>query len=86
LHFPTRPNEEASDGRKKQDVDDIKAYLEVLFQTMDQSFRPEEAVELIGNVRAVMRFAKRNGIAEGLEVKRWRWIMIPVVEEDWNEN
>jgi hypothetical protein len=85
LHFPTRPNEGASDERKKKDVADIAVYLGLLFGTMDQSFKMEEAGELVRNVREVMRFAEKNGIAKGLEENRWRWIMIPIVEGDWRE-
>jgi hypothetical protein len=84
LHFPTRPNEEAEE-RKKKDVADIATYLRFLSGTMDQSFKSEETVELVGNVREMMRFAERNGITKGLEVGSWRWIMIPVIEGDWRE-
>jgi hypothetical protein len=85
LNFPTRPNETASDERKKKDVADIAAYLGLLFGTMDQSFKMDEADELVGSVREVMRFAEKNEVVKGLEVNRWRWIMIPVVDGDWRE-
>jgi hypothetical protein len=85
LHFPTRPNEGASDERKKKDVADIGAYLRPLFGAMDQSFKMEEADELVENVREVMRFAEKHEIVKGLEENRWRWIMIPIVEGDWRE-
>jgi hypothetical protein len=84
LHFPNRPNEKAEE-RKKKDVADIATYLGFLLRKMDQSFKSDEIVEFVGNVREVMRFAERNAITKGLEVNKWRWIMIPVVEGDWRE-
>ena len=85
LKFPTREGESDPDERKKKDVADIATYLKALFGSNDQSFKSEEVDELIDNAREVMRFAEKHGICEGLDVARWRWIMIPLVEGDWRE-
>jgi hypothetical protein len=84
-HFPSRPNEEGAEERQKKDVVDIAAYLGFLLETIDQSFKSEEAKELVSYVEEVMRFAKQNGIEKGLEADGFRWLMIPVVEEDLKE-
>ena len=82
LHF-TREGESDALSRKKNDVCDIMVYLASLYGSEHQSFTNEEAQILLPKVREILRFADLYFVQVGLEVAKWRWINIPLVEADW---
>jgi hypothetical protein len=68
--------------RKKNDVKDIIVYLNKLQGTENESFSDDEARGLIAKVRDVARFAKLYWFNDAADVGKWRYINIPLVEED----
>lgn len=83
-HF-IRPHEQDEVNRQKNDIEDITAYLTVLFGSEHQSFTGEEARYLLPHVRNIMRFAESHSL-QVPELAKWRWINIPIREGDWRKS
>jgi hypothetical protein len=81
LHF-RRGQETDPEGRMKNDVRDIAAYLNVLQGKENVSFTNVEAHGLIARVRDVARFAQGQIYNEAADVGKWRYINIALVDED----
>jgi hypothetical protein len=84
LHF-TRPQEKDSLMRKKNDVKDIIVYLGALYGSENESFTTEEGQILLPKILEVLRFAELYWLLGGLEVAKWQWINIPLMEGDWRD-
>jgi hypothetical protein len=84
-HFD-RYSEGDVETRKKNDIKDIIVYLNLLQGTENESFSDAEARALIAKVRDVARFAKLYWFSDAADVGKWRYINIPLVEEDLNRD
>jgi hypothetical protein len=68
--------------RRKNDVKDIIAYLNVLYGVENQSFTDDEAQDVLPKVEDVLRFAKLYWFNDGLESEKWDWINVGL-ENGW---
>jgi len=82
LHFD-RPNRKNTLMRKRNDVNDIAVYLNALQCTDNESFTDEEAATLLPKIRGVLRFAETYFLKDAVEVGKWLYLNIPLVEGDW---
>jgi hypothetical protein len=57
--------------RRKNDVKDIIAYLNVLYAVENQSFTDDQAQDVLPKVENVLRFAKVYWFNDGLESEKW---------------
>jgi hypothetical protein len=69
--------------RKRNDVSDIVVYLNALQYAESESFTDEEAAMLLPNIREVLRFAETCFLKDVVEVKKWLYVNIPLIEGDW---
>ena len=76
LHFHRSQAERDKVSRQKNDVQDIFAYLNVLYGVENESFTLEEAQVLVPKVRDVLHFARLHWLPEVLDLDKWRWINI----------
>lgn len=70
-------------SRKRNDVNDIIVYLNILYGVENESFTNEEAMQLLPKVRVVLRFAESHFLNGILDVRKWQWINIGVIDGDW---
>ena len=76
LHFHRSRPERDKVSRQKNDVQDITAYLKVLYRVENESFTHQEAQVLVPRVRDVLHFARLHWFPEVHDLAKWRWINI----------
>jgi hypothetical protein len=82
LHFEKR---NSTISTKTNDVKDIITYLDALQGSENQSFTDEEAQLLLPRIWEVLRFAERQWLSAVVDVNKWNYINIPLVEGDWRQ-
>ena len=83
IQYFIRPEERELLSRKRNDVHDIVVYLNALQSTDNESFTDEEAVMLMPKIKEVLKFAEMYFLRDAIEVDKWLYVNIPLVEGDW---